>query len=119
MTRDVFPSVTDSYGQESRVKEPASLSVVETSGYSQEPTFTAPSEQDDFNLSEFVSKPGHDDQNIKLIATTAEEPIEKSSHQQQPSTTTICHLSVLQPPLVQKESTSEKAQSLTATFSLQ
>ena len=113
-------SVTDNYGQESRVKETASLSVVETAGYSQDATFTAPSDQDDFNLSEFVSKPAsHDDPNIKLIATTSEQQIEKPSHQQQPPTTTVCHPSVLQPPLIQKESTSEKAQSLTATFSLQ
>lgn len=114
-------SVTDNYGQESRVKESASLSVVETAGYSQETTFTAPSDQDDFNLSEFVSKPAsHDDPNIKLITTTSEQQIEKPSHlQQQPPTTTVCHLSVLQAPLIQKESTSEKAQSLTATFSLQ
>ena len=126
-------SVTEGYGQEPRGKEVASgglsgAAATEPSYSHQQdvttfaavaPTATTTSaDQDDFNLSEFVSKSGvhdHDDPTIKLIQTTptTSESIEKP-------TATICHLSVLQAPLtLQKESTEEKAQSINATFSLQ
>ena len=132
MLYNTFFSVTEGYGQESRGKEVASgglsgAAAAEPSYSHQQdvttfaavaPTATTSADQDDFNLSEFVSKSGvHDpeDPTIKLIQTTptTSESIEKP-------TATICHLSVLQAPLtLQKESTEEKAQSINATFSLQ